>query len=305
MKTVGRFRVALDMEQCLDRFYGGYYSDWACGGQWNRCLQFVQLLASAFNTAHIEVVAFFDGTLKENRRLQHEHNDYRQKALSVLKHIRMIGTPPPKVWWLPPSGIRTGIRNALRTVNIQVVQTIHDHTMELIDYFHEHRLHAIIGLHADFLIAQVSRYFSSHDLRLSYKGALETKEIFPSKLLATLQLNRDQLAILAALLGGYILIDDAMLRQIYKKINVEFNTDFESRIKALAEVIKANQPATSLDEFIKKLGVEEFASQFKESIEYYQRRGAFSGKRYLGKFILQHFEILTLTVILKMTSFEI
>lgn len=23
---VGQFRVALDMEQCLDRFYGGYYS---------------------------------------------------------------------------------------------------------------------------------------------------------------------------------------------------------------------------------------------------------------------------------------
>lgn len=282
VKTAGRFRVALDMEQCLDRFYGGYYSDWACGGQWNRCLQFVQLLATAFNTAHIEVVAFFDGTLKENKRLQHEHNDYRQKALSVLKHIRMIGTPPPKVWWLPPSGIRTSIRNALRTVNIQVVQTIHDHTMELIDYFHEHRLHAIIGLHSDFLIAQVSRYFSSHDLRLSYKGALETKEIFPSKLLATLQLNRDQLAMLAALLGGYILIDEAMLRQIYKKINVEFNTDFESRIKMLADVIKANQPATSLDDLIKKLDLGEFGPLLKESIEYYQRRGAFSGKRYLG-----------------------
>lgn len=175
------------------------------------------------------------------------------------------------------------MRNALRTVNIQVVQTVHDHTMELVDYFHEHRLHAIIGLHADFLIAQVSRYFSSHDLRLSYKGALETKEIFPSKLLATLQLNREQLAILAALLGGYILMDETVLRQIYKKINVELNTDFESRIKLLADVIKVNQPSTTLDEFIKKLDLEEFGPQLKESIEYYQRRGAFSGKRYLGE----------------------
>lgn len=33
----------------------------------------------------------------------------------------MIGTPPPKIWWLPPSGLRNALRNALRTVEIPVV----------------------------------------------------------------------------------------------------------------------------------------------------------------------------------------
>lgn len=95
--------------------------DWACGGQWNRAYQFVQLLATAFSTAQIEVIAFFDGTLKENKKQSHERNEFRQRTLSVLKHIRMIGTPPPKIWWLPPSGLRTSLRNALRSLNILVV----------------------------------------------------------------------------------------------------------------------------------------------------------------------------------------
>lgn len=275
-----RFRIALDMEQCLDRFYGGYFSDWACGGQWNRALQFVQLLSNAFNTAQIEVIAFFDGTMKENKRLQIERNDFRQKALSVLKHIRIISTPPPKVWWLPPSGVRTTLRNALRTVNIQVVQTVHDHTMEIIDYFRENKLNAVIGLHPDYILANISRYFSSHDLRLSYKGALETKEFMVGRIFVSLKLTPDQLAILAVLLGGYILLEEPQLREIYKKINVEYNSDFETRIRRLAEVIQ--RAPNTVKEFIKQLDLTKYETELKESIEYYQRRGAFSGKRYLG-----------------------
>lgn len=98
-------RIALDIEGCLDRFYGGYYSgkcphmsydysnnktfkfllytDWACGGQFNRCFEFVQLLAAAFQAAQMEVIVFFDGTLKENKKMQMERNDFRQKTISV------------------------------------------------------------------------------------------------------------------------------------------------------------------------------------------------------------------------------
>lgn len=59
-------------------------TDWACGGQFNRCFEFVQLLASAFQSAQIDVVVFFDGTLKENKKLQMERNDFRQKTISVI-----------------------------------------------------------------------------------------------------------------------------------------------------------------------------------------------------------------------------
>lgn len=75
----------------------------------------------AFNAAHIELIAFFDGTLKENKKHHTERVETRQKTISVLKHIRMIGTPPPKIWWIPPSGLRTCLRNALRSLNVIVV----------------------------------------------------------------------------------------------------------------------------------------------------------------------------------------
>lgn len=97
--------------------------DWACGGQWNRAYQFVRLLVDAFNAAHIELIAFFDGTLKENKKHHAERIEMRQKTISVLKHIRMIGTPPPKIWWIQPSGLRTCLRNALRSLNVIVVCT--------------------------------------------------------------------------------------------------------------------------------------------------------------------------------------
>lgn len=58
-------------------------ADWACGGQFNRCFEFVQLLANAFQAAQVDLIVFFDGTLKENKRLQIERNDFRQKTISV------------------------------------------------------------------------------------------------------------------------------------------------------------------------------------------------------------------------------
>jgi hypothetical protein len=144
---------------------------------------------------------------------------------------------------------------------------------EIIDSFHEHKLQAILGLHPDYIVANISRYFSSHDLRLSYRGNLETKEYVVQKMLASLKLNQDQLAILAAFLGGHILIDDVTLKQIYQKLNIEYNSDYEGRIRKLADLIRGESTA-NLDEFLKKLNLTEFATNLKATVEYYQRKGS-------------------------------
>lgn len=267
------------MEDCLDRFYGGYYSDWACGGQWNRAYQFVQLLANAFAAANIEVIAFFDGTLKENKKLQFERIDFRQKTISVLKHIRMIGTPPPKIWWLPPTGIKTALRNALRSINIQVVQTVNDHTMEVIEYYQNHKLEGILGLHPDYIISNTTRYFSSHDLRLSYRGALETKEFLVSKILTNLSLTPDHLPFVAVFLGGFNLIDEIMLKSIYQSLSLDYMLDFENRIKKIAEIVR-NAPTADVKEFIKNLNLTEFEQPIEETIDYYQRKLKTPKKKY-------------------------
>lgn len=149
--------------------------------------------------------------------------------------------------------------------------------MEIIEYFHENKLDAILGLHPDYIIANTSRYFSSHDLRLSYKGALETKEFMVSKLLASLSLTADHLPFMAVFLGGYILIDENKLKTVYERLKIGVNLDFEARIRKIAEIIR-NSPTTDIDEFIKHLNLAEFEHEIKESVEYYQRKGKFSMK---------------------------
>lgn len=154
--------------------------------------------------------------------------------------------------------------------------------MEVIDYFHEHKLNGIIGLHPDYIIFNVSRYFSSHDMRLSYKGALETKEYVVTQILSHLELMPEQMAIIAVLLGGYILIDEPTLKKIYQKLNVEYNQDYETRIRQIADLIRPIPSGSSAEVIIKHLNLGEFSDIMKESIEYYQRKGIFGGKRYLG-----------------------
>lgn len=66
------------------------YLDWACGGQFNRCFQFVQLLVNAFQAAQMDVIIFFDGTLKENKKLQMERNDFRQRTISVSVTFQLV-----------------------------------------------------------------------------------------------------------------------------------------------------------------------------------------------------------------------
>ena len=40
----------------------------------------------------------------------------KQNVKYILKHLNKRGTPPPKVWWVPPTGIRSVLRLALRSV---------------------------------------------------------------------------------------------------------------------------------------------------------------------------------------------
>lgn len=153
--------------------------------------------------------------------------------------------------------------------------------MEVISYFHENRLNGIVGIHPDYIIANSNRYFSSHDLRLSYKGSLETKEYLVTKLLSSLSLTPDHLPFVAVFLGGYILINEATLKSIYQKINVDFTSDFEARIKRIAEIVR-NSPTNEIDEFIKHLNLAEWATEIRESVEYFQRKGKFANKNYLN-----------------------
>lgn len=60
----------MDAECCPDRLYGGFYSDWACGGQWGHMLTFLSQFFEIAHKNNIDMTMYFDGTAGESGRAQ-------------------------------------------------------------------------------------------------------------------------------------------------------------------------------------------------------------------------------------------
>lgn len=160
------------------------------------------------------------------------------------------------------------------------IQTVHDHRMEIIDYYREFKLNGILGLNADYIIAGVHHYYSSHDLRLSYTGSIETKEFLVPKMFATLGLGPEHLPYMAVFLSGKLALERDTLRQMWKTIKVEYAAEFEARARELAKVVR-EAPVGDVNAFVKHLKLDQWSAYIKETVEYYQRKGTYakSGKK--------------------------
>ena len=93
-----RLHLVVDAESCLDRLYGGYYSDWACGGQWNRMVHFLNNMLQACHAANMELVVFFNGALEADRIQQ-----WYTQQIEVKKKVAQVEFPcllfPLRVRW--------------------------------------------------------------------------------------------------------------------------------------------------------------------------------------------------------------
>ncbi|XP_076310626.1 constitutive coactivator of PPAR-gamma-like protein 1 homolog isoform X2 [Tachypleus tridentatus] len=205
-----RLCLVVDGECCLDRLYGGFYSDWVCGGQWNRMVQFISVLIKTIQSNNIELAVFFNGGLEQQRMDEwvNKQQSNRKKVNQVLRHVALKATPPPKVWWSPPVCLRTCLRMALRHLNVTVVCTLDDHHHEVIAFCRENNFHGLIAEDAEYAIFDPPRYFSSEQLKLTYKGSLETKELILDEVARTLNLNPNRFCVFAALLGNYLLTEE-------------------------------------------------------------------------------------------------
>lgn len=272
-----KLKLIMDAECCLDRLYGGYFSDWACGGQWNRMVQFLSLLMQAVERGNIELAVVFNGTAEQQRLSEWvaEQANVRQKIGMVLKHINTKGTPPPKVWWTAPTCIKTALRMALRHLNTTVMCTMDDHHQEVIAYCREYGFHGLLGDDAEYAAFDPPRYFSSEHIKLTYKGSLETKEYMLPELTKVLQLNNEQICVLAALLGNFML-PESNLQDVYKKIaSTTASKDkltVEAGLKGLAEFVRSLPPPSKMEALVSKIFTEsndKRAETFKQSIQYY------------------------------------
>ena len=199
----GRFCLVVDAESCLDRLYGGYYSDWVCGGQWNRVTNFLNSLVQACGSVNMELIVFFNGAL-ESQKLSEWFSEQiaaKNKVDNVFRHTDRQGKPPPKVWWTPPIFLQGSLKMALRQLGVGVSCSTDDHVQEVIGYCREHDLQGIIAQNAIYSIFDPPRYFSSQNLKLTYKGSLETKEYIMDQIAKCLDLNPSRFCVFAALLG--------------------------------------------------------------------------------------------------------
>lgn len=268
--------LVVDGEYCLDRLYGGFFSDWVCGGQWNRMVQFLAVLMQTVQNNNIELAVFFNGALEQQRLgewARHECS-LRKNVNSVLKHVTVKGTPPPKVWWVAPVGLRTCLRMALRHLNIQVLCTMDDHHQEVIAFCRENNYHGLMAEDAEYIIFDPPRYFSSHQLKLTYKGSLETKEFILDEVARGLGLQRNYFCLLAALLGNYLLTE-IDLKDFYASLIPGYDKQQTPQEDVIRAVVKFIVNRCDVNNLL-TIGAQVFGSvsdprvaKFKESVQYF------------------------------------
>lgn len=207
----GPLRLLLDAESCLDRLYGGAYTDWVSGGQWNHMLSFLAALSKACFCANIQFLVCFNGALEKGRLhewVKRQVNE-RQTSQQIMSHIQKKGTPPPKVWFLPPVCMAHCVRLALLRFGVGVVQTMEDHHLEVLAIFRENGFHGLVAYDSDYALSNISHYFSSQALKLSRNGkSITTSQYLLGEVAKHFNMHPDSIAIFAALLGNHLLLDE-------------------------------------------------------------------------------------------------
>lgn len=279
----GRFCLVVDAECCLDRLYGGFFSDWVCGGQWNRMTAFLTSLIQACQNANMELVVFFNGALEKEKMNEWFAQQLAQKdkVRYVLRHIANKGTPPPKVWWNPPAFVQGALRMALAHMGVTVACSMDDHHQEVIGFCREHNLQGIIAQESVYTIFDPPRYFSSNNLKLTYKGSLETKEYIMDEIAKCLNLNPNRFCIFAALLGNHILTDEDLQdfrsqfpNQGQKQRRPNGKLD-SATIKTTCDFVRNLQVVDNLDQVgdlvfkSSKSNKADLISRFKQCVQYY------------------------------------
>lgn len=242
--------LVIDGECCLDRLYGGFFGDWVCGGQWNRMVDFLTTFFQTVSSSNIEITVFLNGASEPHRMenwIEKQKAD-KEKISQVLRHVTVKGTPPPKVWWIPPSCLRSCLRMVLRHLNVNVVLTTNDHHQEVMAYIRKHNYHGLLADDSEYIVFDPPRYFSSVQLKLTFKGCLETRECILNEVTRCLNLHPSRICIVAALLGNHIITDSDLL-PFHKSLcpDVKGKIPPNNLIKSVVEFVRNLPSVDDLD----------------------------------------------------------
>lgn len=116
-------RILVDADSGLQRLYGGYQTDWVCGGEWNAMLGYLAALSQAcLYQGGLELVVVFNGTLGKDRwpEWARRAQGQRQTAQLIVNHVGSKATPPPRAWFLPPACLSHCVRLAMFRFRVRV-----------------------------------------------------------------------------------------------------------------------------------------------------------------------------------------
>ncbi|CAK6972649.1 constitutive coactivator of PPAR-gamma-like protein 1 homolog isoform X2 [Scomber scombrus] len=284
-------RLLVDAENCLHRLYGGFYTDWVSGGQWNHMLGYLAALSKACFSGNIELLVCFNGALEKGRLhewVKRQVND-RQTAQQIMSHVQNKGTPPPKVWFLPPVCMAHCIRLALLRFRVGVVQSVEDHHLEVIALCRENGFHGLVAYDSDYALCNIPYYFSAHALKLSRNGkSLTTSQYLMHEVARQLDLNPNRFVIFASLLGNHILPDEDLAAFHWSLLGPEHPlASLKVRahqlvlppcdvvIKAVADYVRNIQGITDLEAIAKDIFkhsqscTDDKVIRFKKAVEFY------------------------------------
>ncbi|KAI1892200.1 hypothetical protein AGOR_G00130870 [Albula goreensis] len=285
-------RVLVDADSGLQRLYGGYQTDWVCGGEWNAMLGYLGALSQAcLYQGGLELVVVFNGTLGKDRwpEWARRAQGQRQTAQLIVNHVGTKATPPPRAWFLPPACLSHCVRLSMLRFRVRVVQTLEDHHQEVLSLYRDHGFQGLIAQDSEFALCNVPAYFSSHALKLSWNGKnLTTHQYLLSEAARQLGLKTQHLPTFAALLGNHILPDEDLaafhwsllgpdhpLASLKMKSHQLVLPPCEVVIKAVSEYVAsikdlANLEAVARDVFKQSQSrTEDKMARFKKAVEYF------------------------------------
>uniref|UniRef100_A0AAZ3P5E5 Constitutive coactivator of PPAR-gamma-like protein 2 n=1 Tax=Oncorhynchus tshawytscha TaxID=74940 RepID=A0AAZ3P5E5_ONCTS len=285
-------RILIDADSGLQRLYGGYQTDWVCGGEWNAMLGYLSALSQAcLYQGGLELVVVFNGTLGKERwpEWARRAQGQRQTAQLIVNHVGSKATPPPRAWFLPPACLSHCVRLAMFRFRVRVVQTLEDHHQEVLSLYRDFGFCGLIAQDSEFALCNVPAYFSSHALKLSWNGKnLTTHQYLLSEAARQLGLKTQQLPYFAALLGNHILPDEDLAAFHWSLLGPEHPLaslkvrahqlvlpPCEVVIKAVSEYVSSIKDLGNLDAVARDVfnqsqsRMEDKVERFKKAVEYF------------------------------------
>uniref|UniRef100_A0A8C6PDT4 Family with sequence similarity 120 member C n=1 Tax=Nothobranchius furzeri TaxID=105023 RepID=A0A8C6PDT4_NOTFU len=290
-RTAAR-QILIDADSSLQRLYGGYQTDWVCGGEWNAMLGYLAALSQAcLYQGGLELVVVFNGTLGKERwpEWARRAQGQRQTAQLIVNHVGSKATPPPRAWFLPPACLSHCVRLAMFRFRVRVVQTLEDHHQEVLSLYRDFGFSGLIAQDSEFALCNVPAYFSSHALKLSWNGKnLTTHQYLLSEAARQLGLKTQHLPLFAALLGNHILPDEDLAAFHWSLLGPEHPLaslkvrahqlvlpPCEVVIKAVSEYVSSIKDLGNLDAIARDVfkqsqsRMEDKVERFKKAVEYF------------------------------------